>query len=305
MHDRLDFYTAITIEGKGLPLSEAITLASKGLEAKMYEMQPDLLVVISAFFLTDFQWKLFRQRGQKVALILTESPYEDDRQIAQIERAEPTVTLINDPTNLTRYRNGNRHVYYMPHAYDPMKHRPGKVKQTRDFIFVGTGYPSRVEFFEQVDFTGLRATIAGNWRGLEPDSHLRDLLLYEKADHCSYNSETIELYQSAKVSANLYRASTNAQGEANSASLGQGWSVGPREIELAATETFFVREPRGEGDELFPMLPTFSEPAEFGELVRWWASHDRQRKRVAVAARAAIQDRTFDAHARRLLRLLP
>ncbi len=305
LHDRLDFYTGATFCGKKLELDEAITLASKGLEAKCYEYEPDIVFVVSAFFLTDFQWKVWRRKNQQTVVLLTESPYEDDRQVGLVERAEPTITLINDPTHLSRYRNGLRHVYYMPHAYDPARHRPSSTKPSRDFVFVGTGYPSRIEFFERMDWTDIDVTLAGNWRGLADDSPLRPLLLHDETDHCSYNNETVELYQSTKVSANLYRAARNPKLEANSAALGAGWSVGPREVELAACETFFAREPRGEGDELFPMLPTFTEPAELEQLIRWWSSHDRQRKQAATAAHAAIQHRTFDAHVRRLLRLLP
>lgn len=36
---------------------------------------------------------------------------------------------------------------------------------------------------------------------------------------------------------------------------------------LAACGTFFARDPRPEGDELFPMLPTFTDPGEFRRVV--------------------------------------
>jgi len=106
------------------------------------------------------------------------------------------------------------------------------------------------------------------------------------------------------VSANLYRGSTHANLEANRAELARGWAMGPRELELAATGTFFVREPRGEGDLVLNMLPTFTEPDEFSELVRYYVGHARARNNAANMARAAVEDRTFIAHAARFLRLL-
>ena len=39
-------------------------------------------------------------------------------------------------------------------------------------------------------------------------------------------------------------------------------------MELAATGTYFLREPRGEGDEILHMLPTFDGPAEFEDKLR-------------------------------------
>ena len=77
--------------------------------------------------------------------------------------------------------------------------------------------------------------------------------------------------------------------------------MGPREVELAACGSFFLREPRGEGDELFPMLPTFTTPHEFEQSLRWWLRHDMERREAARLAREQITDWTFEARARRLL----
>jgi hypothetical protein len=80
--------------------------------------------------------------------------------------------------------------------------------------------------------------------------------------------------------------------------------MGPRELELAACGAFFLRDPRGEGDELLPMLPRFESPAEASALLRWYLDHPDQRAELAAAARSAVQDRTFDTNAARLLRLM-
>ena len=112
------------------------------------------------------------------------------------------------------------------------------------------------------------------------------------------NATAAKVYRSAKVTANLYRKETSKNGSAD------GWAMGPREVELAACGSFFLREPRAEGDVLFPMLPTFTEPGEFSDLLRWWLAHPRQRKAAAAAARAAVADRTFKQTSAALLRLL-
>jgi hypothetical protein len=95
------------------------------------------------------------------------------------------------------------------------------------------------------------------------------------------------------MSINIYRKEASATAE--------GWAMGPREVELAAIGTFFIREPRGESDLILPMLPTFADAGELGDLVHWWAQHDDHRRKAADAARAAVQERTFEANATHLL----
>ena len=80
--------------------------------------------------------------------------------------------------------------------------------------------------------------------------------------------------------------------------------MGPREIEMAATELFYLRDPRPEGNQVLPMLPTFDGPGDASEKLRWWLAHDAEREKMARQARAAVADRTFTSNARRLLQLL-
>ena len=73
---------------------------------------------------------------------------------------------------------------------------------------------------------------------------------------------------------------------------------------MAACGLFFLRDPRPESDEVFPMLPTFASPEDAGEQLRWWLAHDSEREAASAAALDAISDRTFDRNAKSLLRLL-
>lgn len=302
LQDRLNFYTAAQLEKDGelrraFEYETAVTLAAKGLEVVCYEWWPDLVVIVSGFFIPPEMYRVMRNRGHKVVLLCTESPYEDERQLLMASSAD--VVVVNDPTNLDDYLELNPRSVYIPHGYDPRIHKPGPAdpELVSDFAFVGTGYPSRVEFLEAVDWSGLDVTIAGNWKPVTESSPIRKFCP-DDLNQCIDNPDAVRLYQSTKVSANLYRK------EAMAPDLVDGWAVGPREVELAATGTFFLREPRGEGDGLFPMLPTFTGPAEFGDLVRWWASHDESRREAATKARQAVADRTFAANAARLLRLI-
>ena len=83
-----------------------------------------------------------------------------------------------------------------------------------------------------------------------------------------------------------------------------GWAMGPREVEAAACGGFFLRDPRGEGDEVLSMLPTFTSPAEASDLLRYYLARPDERTDLALKAREAVAGRTFDAHAANLLRWL-
>ena len=297
--DRLSFYSTAHLERDGTfvrPFAnpeEAARLAAEGIEAACYRFWPDVVLIVSGFFVPPLILDLLRSRGHKVVLVHTESPYEDDRQLLRAPHA--SLNVLNDPTNLDRFNELAPSVY-IPHAYDPAIHHPRPpVEEARsEFCFVGTGYPSRIAFLEQVDWSGIDFALAGNWAGAK-DSTLAKHLAHDIGDCCP-NEEAAVLYASTKASANLYRREATESAD--------GWAMGPREVELAACGTFQLRESRGEGDRVLHMLPTFNGPGDFEEQLRWWLIHDEAREDAARAARAAVADRTFEANAAHLLRLI-
>jgi hypothetical protein len=112
-------------------------------------------------------------------------------------------------------------------------------------------------------------------------------------DECCDNPVTVDLYTSTMVSANLYRKEASHSAD--------GWSMGPREVELAACGTFFLREPRGESDQVLPTLPTFTDPGDFTDKLRWWLAHPHARTEAARLARQAVAGRTFSSNAAQML----
>lgn len=297
--DRLSFYHSAYIDHEGdwrqaFPNPEdAARLAAKGLEAAVYECWPDVVVIVSGFFVPPETLALMRSRGHRVVLLHTESPYEDDRQLFRAQHVD--LSILNDPTNIDLFREVGP-AEYIPHAYDPAIHwpRPADVDAASDFCFVGTAFPSRIEFFEACDFTGIDVALAGNWAGAA-DGPLVKYLAHDVAECCP-NDQAAVLYASTKASVNLYRKEATHSAD--------GWAMGPREVELAATGCFFLRESRGEGDEVLSMLPTFDGPEDFTDQLRWWLEHDTTREAAADLAREAIADRTFSNNAARLLNLL-
>jgi spore maturation protein CgeB len=298
--DRLTFYySALRQTDDGLfrhmlTGEQAKELAVNGLYAALMKVRPHVLLLVSGFYIPPELVDIARSAGVRVVLLCTESPYEDAKQAELAKHCD--LTLVDDPTNLHLFPAGTE---YMPKAYRPAIHHPGPPVPdlVRDFAFVGSAYPSRIAFFEAMDLDGLSVLLGGNWRLTLDGSPLREHLAHDVQD-CMDNTETADVYRSARVGLNLYRR------EAESDDMVAGWSMGPREVEMAACGLFFLRDPRGEGDELLDMLPTFTSPAEASEQLRWWLARPDARAAAAEKARAAVADRTFDNHARRLLRLL-
>lgn len=301
LDERLTFFGSVLMEtqepGKfkrAVTPAQSYDMAIEGLYANLYQTWPDVLLIVSGFFVPPKLLDRARRTRTRVVIVHTESPYEDHRQAELAQYAD--LNLINDPTNIAMFPKGTR---YVPHAYRPSIHHPGPaVAELRsDFAFVGTGYPSRVGFLEQVNFDGLDVLLAGNWQLLDDDHPLRKYVSHDVED-CLDNAKTADVYRSAAVGMNLYRRESEQPG------LAAGYAIGPREVELAACEAFFLRDPRQESDEVFPMLPSFRSPDEASELLRYWLSHPLERERLAGKARAAIADRTFSNSAKSLLRLL-
>jgi len=191
----------------------------------------------------------------------------------------------------------------MPHAYRPDVHYPrrGPVNPelAADLTFIGTCFKSRAEFFERLDLGNLDVLLGGNYwdEELAPDSRLRKYIGHGR-DTCVDNTETAELYRHAKMGINLYRR------ESEDAYAGQGWAMGPREVEMAAIGLPFLRDARPEGDEVLHMLPRFTDPEDASEILHWYITHEAERGKIAEQAREAVADRTFEANARKLLRAL-
>jgi len=303
LDDRLSFYGSALKEtdepGKfvrALKPEQAYELAAAGLYGTLYQSQPDVLLVVSAFFIPERILDKARRHGTRVVVIHTECPYEDERQLQLVPYAD--VNLINDPTNFEAFESVGL-TRYLPHAYRPSLHHPGRPVPGLDcdVAFVGTGYPSRVEFMEHMDLSGLDVLLAGNWPTVGEDSALYPFLAHDP-DQCLDNDKAADVYRSAKLGMNLYRR------EAQRPELSAGWAMGPREVEMAACGLFFLRDPRPEGDEVLSMLPTFSSPLEASDLVRYWLAHPDEREALALKAREAVADRTFTTNAASLLRLL-
>ncbi len=316
--DRIQFYGHALIstgdtDETGHPLvrramsdSDALRMAMQGISHAAFTFWPDVVLFVSGFFVTPGIMGLLQQRRMKVVLLATESPYQEKMQLDRAQCSD--ITLLNDPVNIEQYRDLGITAEYAPHAYRPNIHYPRGTYEpvvpdlNADLAFIGTGFASRVDFFERMDLTGLDVLLGGCWP-MAQHSSLRQYMGHD-IEECVPNDEAAEVYRNAKCGINFYRREYDEADTPEDGIHATPWAMGPREIEQAACGMFYLRDPRAEGDEVLDMLPTFSGPEDAGEQLRWWLAHPDEREQAALKAREAVADRTFTSNAKRLLKLL-
>jgi glycosyltransferase involved in cell wall biosynthesis len=263
-------------------MQEAVRFASMTMLEAALSTLPDWVIVFSGMFVHPDALICLYRAGVPVAVMLTESPYDDAKQRNFIawcdvaftnERASLPIlrreSFVNDDPKEARIA-GNKNTHYLPHAYDPEIHNP-KVRidnedevPAHDVVFVGSGFSERQELLSEVDWDGLGIDFGlyGQWPYLGSRSRLRRYLRGGVTD----NRYTAALYRRAKIGLNIYRQSV---GQARHATRLRGAeSLNPRALELAALGVPHVTDNRPEVTEMFgDMVETFN-PYQPGDLAR-------------------------------------
>lgn len=292
----------------------------------MYQ-HPDLLVYL-------------RDAGFRVAVLLTESPYDHEQELDAIDRravtgaSEPVANVVftNERTSVAALRAVQPRSYYLPHAWNAARH--GAEPQAADHevpaydvVFVGTFFEERVEFLGAMRWDGVQLGLYGGTAEIPlmaaaqgPPAYLPEFV--RRAVETSArtrlqvaaralephvrggvipNAMTAALYRRAKVGLNWHRTS---KGYGTGAHITRAESVNPRVYELAAMRCFFVSDPRAELADLLPMIPTARTPGECEAVIRRALREPDWRAWVATAAHEAIQGHTWTARAQTVIELL-
>lgn len=317
-NDRLSFYSQVAIPDfktevppcehchqpvykPAMDKENAVITSMQGLTHDLFSIWPHMVFFVSAFFTPAWVMDLIRQRRMKLVILHTESPYQDDEQLMRSQYA--TLNLLNDPVNIEEYARLAPSMY-MPHSYDPDLHYPGNVNDKDiDFSFIGTMFDSRKIFFEDLlskfrigELSQMNIALGGaGWDGPHLDDSFLLNYLGHPRDEAVDNLEVADTYRRTRVGVNFYRR------ESEKAHQGEGWAIGPREVETAACGIPWLRDSRPESDELFPFLPTFTDAESAHDLLRWYLNNPEITELYGKMARNAIADRTFDNHAKMLM----
>ncbi len=260
-------------------------VASESILAEAMWHRAELVLMVSGMSLhPDALW-LLAQAKIPTAVILTESPYEDETQARFCELVGHVFT--NDRTSAEKYG-----WTYLPHAVDPKIHRPVKPnpEMACDVLFLGTGWKERIQLFEAVDWTGIKLKIIGVLSGLAARSKLRPFYTKALID----NEKVPSVFRAAKIVLNFHRHADGA------------YSLGPRVREAAAIGAFLLTDWRPELSDtgLDRIMPTFTDARSLESLIRWYLGHARDRKAMAAQGPALVAHDTFDDRAVTLMQAL-
>lgn len=252
----------------------------------------DWVFVVSAMYVHPDALELMRRAGLKVAVLFTESPYEDLAQLRVAQRVDWCWT--NERSSARTLRGG-----YLAHAYDPARHHPAPPDETvpaHDVVFVGTGFVERKELLAAVDWSGIDLGLYGEWGLLGSRHPLRRYVRGKAID----NSSAIELYRRAKIGLNLFRTSSTYGKEVRHHT--GALSANPRTFELAACRLFQLSQHRAEVEAIFgPTVPTFLNAQELQSLVHQALADETARDDCADLAREIVAPHTYAARAAQAL----
>jgi spore maturation protein CgeB len=249
--------------------------------------QVDVVLVVSAMLLHPDVIVLMKRAGLRVTVLFTESPYDHEHELKVAALVDGCWT--NERSMVAAFRQVNACAGYLPHGWHPSKHAPGPQPEdaqvaAHDVVFVGSGFPERIQFFNHVDWTGIDLGLYGSWstRELEPWLHpcIKGTVVA--------NTTAAALYRRAKIGLNLYRSRNGRRLKVH------GESLSPRAYELAACGAFSISDYRAEVPEVFgAAVPTFTTPAEAGQVIRQWLADDAGRATVAASLPALVAEASW------------
>jgi spore maturation protein CgeB len=265
--------------------------------------QSDVVLIVSAMLQHPDSIVMMKRAGLRVVVLFTETPYDLEHELKIAKLVDGCWT--NERTSVPAFREVNKNASYIPHGWHPLKHTTLGLPEdadlpSHDVVFVGSGFPDRIAFFNNVDWNGIDLGLYGNWgkhgKGLGLNARARACLKGENVA----NEQVAGLYRRAKIGLNLYR-SFGGWGRSMQRVTGAE-SLSPRAYELAACGQFHLSEYRKEVGEVFgELVPTFTTPAEAEALIRHWLEQPAERARLASELPACVAESSWVQRARAVI----
>jgi len=254
------------------------------LQAAIYH-RADLVLFVCPLSFHPIALELLEWGGFTIAALHTESPYQDQEQIAWNRHAKHLHVCTHERVSAERYG-----WTYLPHAFDPAVHQPvaPDPAEATDVLFVGTGFTERIALLEAIDWTGINLRLQGGVWELAEDSPLRPFY----RDGFLTNTELPRLYASAKVCINPHRYHADAV------------SLNPRAYELAACGVFQITDGRNDGSLFSRLMVRYGSAEDLGRKIRHYLDHPEERQQHAEVLQQAVQAETFDARVGTLMAAL-
>jgi hypothetical protein len=264
------------------------------------------VVFVSCGIVHPSVYTMLRRAHVPTAMVLTESPHEDERQAQAAQLVD--VVWTNERTSVAGLRSVNPNTHYLQHAYAPTRHCPSELTPdvpAHEVVFIGTLWQERIDLLSAVDWSGIDLGIYGSadlfdFERFPSEDNERKRAVLEPYLHIGFidNQRTTDLYRAAKLGLNLHRTSVRLAGGEHILSAE---SMNPRCYEQAATGgALLVTDARERGEVLETFgeaVATFDGPEQLEDLVRTLLYDDDAREQRADAMRQAVMPHTFAARA--------
>jgi hypothetical protein len=262
--------------------------AGERVVARALRADVDWVLVVCAGYLHPDVAILCRRARLPLAVVFTESPYDDAEQAKVAPLYD--VCFTNERASVAPLRAANPQTHYLPAAYDPAQHGPGLNGDARahDVVFVGSGFDSRTELLSCVDWTGIDLGLYGAWGHVDAGHPLAPYVRGGLVDNAAAGA----LYRQAKIGLNLYRGTGGAPAE----------SLNPRAYELAADGVFTISHDRAEVGERFGWrVPRVADAGALEAQIRRGLSNHALRRELARQLPPLVTEDTYHHRAAQLV----
>jgi spore maturation protein CgeB len=276
--------------------ADVIYQAGVGALESALRHRADVVLIVSAMFFHPDVVAMMKQAGLRVVVLFTESPYDHEQEARIASMVDGCWT--NERAAVPLLRHVNPRTGYLAHGWHPDKHfvsaRSISDVPSHDVVFVGTGFPERIEWFNAINWDGIDLGLYGTWQGLGLKKSLARCIRQGNVD----NAYAASLYRRAKIGLNLYRT----RGAKRLPLPCVPESLSPRAYELAACGSFSISDYRAEVAEVFgDLVPTFRTPTEAAALIRLWLADDAGRVRVSTRLPACVAEASWETRAKTVL----
>jgi len=280
---------------KGYP--DPFQLASMGIPGLAMAKQVEAVIFVHGLNVPASIPAALGRGGYATALVCTESPYQTDQEanVAQFY----DVIFTNERRAIPLFTNNKPDtVHYLPHAYHPLRHTPeGESAEPCDVVFIGTRFPERAALLDGVDWTGItyvERTI--DYKGGKPTA---DLLT-----QITPNERTAALYRSARIALCHHRTTAHTDSGQHIAA-GAAESLNPRCYEIPACGGFLISDVRAELYDVFgECVPTYTDSASLEHIIRYYLTHEEERRALADQQRAAVLGHSWVERAAQVMHAL-
>lgn len=254
----------------------------KELFPKIRKFRPDFILSFRGPYLPSSYVYQMRRMKIPVGVWVVDDPY---RLQTHRELVKPyNLIITQDSNSVSYYQDLGKNVIHLPLAVNPDKYRPIKVdvKYQSDLCFVGSAFPIRIRYFDQLTpiLLSNKTKIIGQW--------WEKLKNYSKLKGCISNKpippeEVIQYYNGAKIVLNIHRTNNDRQDNPKNIAA---HTPNNRTFEIAACRSFQLTTwRRGLYDHfLEDEIASFRNLGELKEKIRYYLVHENERQEMAVKA---------------------